>query len=715
MDRELAARVAARAPHLPQPGIEAVLRLFEDGATVPFIARYRKEATGGLDEVQIRDIERLGQQVAQLEARRTRVLAALEAGGHATPELRSAVQAAATLTALEDLYLPYKKKRSTRAEQARARGLEPLADRIAAQPRTGHPKVEARSFLGPEVPDEAAALAGAADLVAEKLADRAEVRARLRWLLAAEGRLSARLVKGAAEADKFASFDGSAELARKIPPHRYLALARGEAAKALRISVDVDLDHARKILRELGGHDRRSPFADCLDAAIEEALDRLLLPSLGRELRGEVEARAHKHAIGVFADNVRTLLLAPPLGPVPVLGVDPGLRTGSKCALIAASGALVRYDTVPITAGPKEVASQRLRRLLQAERPRLIAVGNGTGGRETEAFLRAFVRDESLDIPVISVSEAGASVYSASDLAREELPELDITVRGAVSIARRVQDPLAELVKIDPKAIGVGQYQHDLDPAGLAAALDAVVEDAVHAVGVDLATASSALLSRVAGLGPVLAKRIVAEREARGRLGRRHDLLDIKGLGKKTFEQCAGFLRLRDGHPLDATAIHPERYGLVERMAKDLGVALADLVGNEALAARIDLSRYESGELGLPTLSDIRAELCRPGRDPREVAAELPRFREDVSKIEDLEPGMVLPGIVTNVTSFGAFVDVGVHQDGLVHISELSNRFVEDPAQVVRVGQPIEVRVLSVDLPRRRISLSARPAGKAHR
>jgi uncharacterized protein len=700
----------ARATQLPQPGVRAVLRLLDDGATVPFIARYRKESTGSLDEVQIRAVEKARASLAELEARRATIRAAIEEQGKLTPELAAAIAGAKTKTALEDLYLPYKKRRKTRADQARERGLEPLARRLLEQPAEGDPTDEARAFVGPEVPDAEAALAGASDIAAEAVAERAEVRARLRWLYASKGELTAKLARGVdREESKFSDWDGFSQLARSVPSHRYLALDRGEREKALRVKIEVDAREAQAILREGAGFRRESPFGRLLDAALEDAFSRLLAPSLERELRAELEARAHEAAVKVFAENLKELLLAAPFGAKAVLGVDPGLRTGSKCALVASSGELLAHETVFLTrsGAEKDKAKVALRKLVTEGAPEAIAVGNGTGGRETEAFLRELARDEGWRIPIVSVSEAGASVYSASDIAREELPDVDLTVRGAVSIARRLQDPLAELVKIDPRSIGVGQYQHDVKPALLARALDAVVEDAVNAVGVDLGTASGPLLARVAGIGPKLAGSIVRHREAAGGFRSRRELLDVKGLGKKAFEQAAGFLRVKGENPLDASAVHPERYSLVEKMAKDLGVKVRELVGRPDLAERLDLERYVAGEVGLPTLQDIRAELSKPGRDPR-AAFEAPRFRDDVHALEDLREGMELEGVVTNVTSFGAFVDIGVHQDGLVHVSELSDRWVSSPADVVKVGQRLKVRVLSVDARRRRIGLSAK-------
>ena len=707
----IAARVAA-ATGLPERGVGAALALFAEGATVPFVARYRKEATGSLDEVQLRQVAAEHRRLEELEARRATVLSAIEEQGELSPDLRAAVVAAKTRTALEDLYLPYKKRKRTRADHARERGLEPLADRMMAQRAADRPSAEAQRFVSAEVPDVEAALAGARDVVAERVAERPRLRGRLRWLYAKEGRLTARLKRGVdPETSKYATYADFSELARTIRPHRTLALARGEHDGELKVGLSVDGERALALLREEVGI-RASPWAEQLELALRDAFTRLLAPSLEREMRGELEERAQRDAVKVFARNLEELLLAAPLGPKAVLGVDPGLRTGSKCAVVSAEGALLAHEALFLARGQKERdhAAQVVRGWVRRFSPEAIAVGNGTGNRESEAFLRDLVEAEGWSMPVVSVSEAGASVYSASDIAREELPDVDLTVRGAVSIARRLQDPLAELVKIDPKSIGVGQYQHDVKPALLHEALDAVVEDCVHRVGVDLATASAPLLARVSGIGPKTALRIVEHRQTTGGFGTRGELLKVKGVGKKAFELAAGFLRVHGSDPLDASAVHPERYAVVRRMAKDLGVPLAELVGNERLASTIEVSRYEGGDLGRPTLEDIRGELAKPGRDPR-ADFEPPGFSNEVRELGDLAEGMILPGVVTNVTGFGAFVDVGVHQDGLVHVSELSDRWVADPSEVVRAGQPLRVRVLSVDVKRRRISLSAKGVG----
>jgi uncharacterized protein len=691
--------------------VAAVVELLAEGATVPFIARYRKEKTGGLDEVQIREIDERRVYLLELDERRQAVLASIAEQGKLTDELKRRIEACTTKTELEDLYTPFKKKRRTRAMIARERGLEPLALRILAQPRDGDPTREARAFVGGEVPDVEAALSGARDIVAELLADRADVRAMVREAFARQGVLCSEVVKGKdEERTKFEQYYDFRERVAAIPSHRYLAICRGERESILRAWIDVEVAPLYRGIAGKCGLNDRSPFGGELREAIVDSFKRLIAPSVENDVRAELKTKADRDAVDVFADNLENLLLAAPLGGDPVLGVDPGIRTGCKCAALDATGRVLEHTTIYPGRGEADEARAKgsLLALVKRHRPRAIAVGNGTGGRETEAFVRRTLKEASIDAIVVSVSEAGASVYSASDIAREELPDLDVTIRGAVSIARRLQDPLAELVKIDPKAIGVGQYQHDVAEALLARKLGEVVESCVNRVGVELNTASPSLLAYVSGIGETLAKRIVAHREAHGRFESRQALLKVKGLGPKAFEQCAGFLRVRgSAHPLDASAVHPERYELVERIAKDLGASIASLLGDRARLERIDVARYASADVGEPTLRDIVAELEMPGRDPRR-AFEPPKFRDDVNAIEDLKVGMALEGVVTNVTSFGAFVDVGVHQDGLVHVSKLADRFVKDPRDVVKVGDRLKVEVLEVDLARRRISLSAK-------
>jgi len=702
---------------LPPAGVAAVAKLLGEGATVPFIARYRKELTGGLDEVQIRAVEERRAYQEELHKRRTTILASLAEQGKLTDELQGRIRACTTKTELEDLYLPFKPKRRTRATIARERGLQPLADRILAQPRAGDPRQEAAAFVDPArgVGDPDAALAGARDIVAEACAEHAGARRLVRERYLRLGSLRAEVVPDKQnEPTKFETYYDFQEGVATIPSHRFLAIQRGEAEGVLRSRLELDLAPLRPALQEQLGLDSRSPFAGELETALDDGLKRLLLPSVETDVRLALKEQADRDAVEVFADNLRHLLLAAPLGERPVLGVDPGIRTGCKCAALDATGRFLA--TVTIFPGQGGGATERARRdvlaLVQEHRPFAIAVGNGTGGRETEAFLRRTLTEAGLrETLVVAVNESGASVYSASDLAREEHPDLDLTIRGAISIGRRLQDPLAELVKIDPQAIGVGQYQHDVHQPLLGRKLAEVVESCVNRGGGEGNTASAPLLGHVAGIGPALAKKIVRHREEHGPFRSRAALRQVTGLGPRTFEQAAGFLRVRHGeHPLDASAVHPERYGLVERMARDLGVGTKDLVGDEELARRIELGRYVDGEVGLPTLRDILAELAKPGRDPRDQFTP-PRFREDVQTLEDVQPGMELEGIVTNVTAFGAFVDVGVHQDGLVHVSELADRFVRDPREVVKTGDRLQVRVLEVDRVRRRLSLPARQEG----
>jgi uncharacterized protein len=703
---------------LPAPSVAAVVRLLAEGATVPFIARYRKEATGGLDEVQIRAIEERRTYLVELEERRASVLAEIEKQGKLTDALSKKILAAKTKAELEDLYLPYKPKRRTRATIAKERGLEPLAELVMAQGATGDPASEAAKFVdaAKEVPNVAAALAGARDICAERVAESAEVRKTVRETMMKEGTLRVEKVKELADQvtkfDTYASFE---ERIEGMPSHRYLAIRRGEAENVLRASVAVDTDKLLVTLAGLAGVKPGSPWAGELGKAVEDAYKRLLATSVEVDVRVELKMAADRGAVTVFAQNLRELLLAAPYGTKCVLGIDPGQRTGCKCAVVDATGKLVENTTIYLVQGDGAIerAKSTVRDLVKRHRVVAVAVGNGTHGRETESFVRDVLAAEGLgDTLCVSVSESGASVYSASDVAREEFPDLDLTVRGAISIARRLQDPLAELVKIDPKSIGVGQYQHDVSPTLLEKKLDEVVESCVNQVGVELNTASAPLLSRVAGIGPSLAKRIVAHRNERGRFASRKALLEVAGIGPRTYEQAAGFLRVHGGeHPLDASAVHPERYELVERIAKDLGVPVTTLVGNAQAIAKIDPKRYVGGDVGEFTMNDIVNELRKPGRDPR-ATFEPPKFRDDVRTMEDLKPGMQLEGVVTNVTAFGAFVDVGVHQDGLVHVSQLSDRFVKDPSDVVKCGDKLSVKVLEVDLARKRISLSARSDAK---
>ena len=703
----------ARDLSLKESSVRAVMTLLDEGSTVPFIARYRKEVTGGVDEVQIRNIRERHGYLKQLNERRETVLQSIAKQGRLDDELRRKIETAATKAELEDLYAPYKPKRRTRAVLARERGLDRLAQRIWQQPRDGSPRQQARAFVDRDkgVEDVDAALAGARDICAERIADDARARGATRTVLGKHGFIRVQKAKAARnERTKFDDYDDYREALTRIASHRYMAVTRGERQGVLKVAVQLG-DHQRLLERieRLARVDPRSPWQEQLSQACEDALKRLLLPKAATETRREVEERAERDAVEVFASNLQQLLLAPPFGGKAVLGIDPGQRTGCKCAAVGPTGKLLAHDTVYLVGSEQQRQNARhtVLTLVEKQRAVAVAVGNGTHGRETERFVRDALRDEGReDVVVACVSEAGASVYSASDIAREEFPELDVSVRGAVSIARRLQDPLAELVKIDPKSIGVGQYQHDVQQTRLAAKLDEVVEDCVNGVGVELNTASASLLSRVAGLGPTLAKRVVAHRDRHGRYRTRRQLLKVNGLGHKTFEQAAGFLRIHGGDDaLDASAVHPERYGLVQQIAKDLSVPLGDLVGNAELVKQIDRQRYLSDDVGAFTIDDIVAELLKPGRDPR-ASFEAPSFRDDVRSLDDLTEGMELEGVITNVVDFGAFVDIGVKQDGLVHISKLANRFIKHPSAVVSVGDKVMVRVLSVDLQRKRISLS---------
>ncbi len=697
--------------------IAAVARLLEEGCTIPFIARYRKEAHGNLNEVQIADIQERLTALRELEARREAILSSIIQQGKLTEELKGKILGCKTRAALEDLYLPYRPKRRTRAGVARERGLQPLADLILAQGGED-PQAAAEPFADPaqELPDVAAALKGARDIVAEAVAEHPDVRGFARDWFAKAAVMRAQVSDPPpAQPTKYEMYYDFSEPVAEIPSHRFFAIKRGEAEGVLRVSLEVDTDPVLRKALEVFALREGSPWADALRAAAQDGIRRLLTPSIELDVAVDLKQRADREAVEVFAENLRHLLLQAPLGERAVIGIDPGIRTGCKVAALDATGKFLENLTIYPGQGPQGdvAAAVELMKLIARHRPYAIAIGNGTAGRETERFVRQLLkRTDNADVIVVSVNEAGASVYSASDVAREEFPELDLTVRGAISIGRRLQDPLAELVKITPASIGVGQYQHDVNQSLLTAKLDEVVVSCVNRVGVELNTASAPLLTRVSGIGPTLAKRIVAYRDEHGAFSGRGDLLQVPGLGAKTFEQCAGFLRIRESaNPLDRSAVHPERYDLVRRMADDAGLPLDRLVGNEAALAKIPLKAYESDTVGLPTLRDILDELRKPGRDPR-ATFEPPAFREDVTAIEDVRPGMVLEGIVTNVTAFGAFVDIGVHQDGLVHVSELADRFVRDPNEVVKAGDKLKVRVLDVDLARRRISLSARPERK---
>lgn len=700
--------IAAESALQPEQ-VRAVVAFLEQDATIPFIARYRKEATGSLDEVQITAIRDRLHQLAELDSRRQSVLNSLEKNGHLSEELKAKVLAADTLAVLEDIYLPYKPKRRTKATIARAKGLEPLALQVLSQNGTD-PVTTAAAFVDSErgVASIEEALEGARHILAEIFNEDETARARLRDLFARKAILFSKVVEGKQiQGAKFKDYFDWQEPAIAAPSHRVLAMRRGEREDILNLALVPPEVDAVAVLEELFVTGA-GPDSDQVQLAVRDSYKRLLSRSLETELRLTLKERAEAEAIRVFADNLRELLLAAPLGARRVMGIDPGFRTGCKVVCLDRQGKLQHHTTVyPHTGeGAAAKAKVELTSLCRRFDIEAIAVGNGTAGRETEAFVRGLGLPET--IAVIMVNESGASVYSASEAAREEFPDQDVTVRGSVSIGRRLMDPLAELVKIDPKAIGVGQYQHDVDQGDLKAALDDVVMSCVNAVGVDVNRASMQLLTYVSGIGPQLGRNIVAYRDTHGPFTSRRDLLKVPRLGPKAFEQAAGFLRILDGaHPLDASAVHPESYPVVDSMARDVGCTVQELLRDEAGRRRIDIRHYITANVGLPTLEDIMDELAKPGRDPRKTF-ELFAFAGHVSTITDLQPGMRLPGIVTNVTRFGAFVDVGVHQDGLVHISELADRFVKDPAEVVKVQQKVNVVVLEVDIERRRIALSMR-------
>ena len=699
----------ARELHLTEKQVQAATLLLGEGATVPFIARYRKEATGGLDEVSIISIRDRLEQLDTLNKRRDTILKSLEEQGKLTGELKERVLSAVTLTALEDLYLPYRPKRRTRGMVAKERGLEPLAVKLFEQGDTD-PQTEAAPFIDPEKGVETAddALAGARDIIAERISEAAPVRDALRELFAKKAVIHAKVAKGKEEEGvKYTDYFDWEEPVSTAPSHRVLAIRRGAAEGFLTFRVLPDEERTTEILeRHFVKGD--TPAAREVRLAVRDSYKRLLAPSMETETRLESKNRADTEAIRVFTQNVRNLLLAPPLGQKRVLAIDPGLRTGCKIVCLGPQGKLLHNDTIfPLKPRSRVKESEEtIQGLVARFEIEAIAVGNGTGGRETEAFCRGI--DFGRQVPVIAVSESGASVYSASGVARDEFPDHDVTVRGAVSIGRRLMDPLSELVKIDPKAIGVGQYQHDVDQKALKKSLDDVVTSCVNMVGVEANTASRQLLSYVSGLSERLAGNIIAYRDENGPFSSRTELKKVPGMGAKTFEQAAGFLRIGGAkNPLDASAVHPESYPVVEAMAADLGCTVRDLMTSPELREKIILENYVSDTTGIPTLTDIMAELAKPGRDPRE-SFELFAFTEDVNKITDLQVGMKLPGIVTNVTAFGAFVDIGVHQDGLVHISELADTFVRDPHSLLAVNQKVEATVIGVDLKRKRISLSLR-------
>lgn len=698
--------------------VEHCVELIAEGATVPFISRYRKERTGGLDEAQVAEIRHYCQKFDELEKRKASVLETIASQGKLVPELEKTIKDCVDPAVLEDIYLPYRPKRRTRASIAREKGLEPLAEGIFSC-RTVNPEAEAGKYSGADVSDAAEALSGARDIIAEWISEMSPVREMMRRSYSRYGKLTARLAQGvdgeSAEASKYRNYFTFAEDIFRVPSYRVLAVLRGEREGILSVKVEVDRERMldriyRAVLKGKPAPSDRT--AAEIDMAVEDSFKRLLHPSIENETLHAAKEKADIDSIKVFGDNLRQLLMAPPLGQKRVMAIDPGFRTGCKVVCLDSQGALLHNDTIypHPPRNERTMAMKKISNMAETYRIEIIAIGNGTAGRETESFIKKIALPEN--IKVYSVSEDGASVYSASAVAREEFPEYDVTVRGAVSIGRRIMDPLAELVKIDPKSIGVGQYQHDVDQTLLKDRLDEVVENCVNSVGVNLNTASRHLLAYVSGLGPAMARNIVEYRDSHGAFTSRRELLNVKRLGEKAFEQCAGFLRIPGASdPLDNTAVHPERYGTVRRMASDSGVSVAELIARKDLRDKIDLSVYVDGDLGMPTLNDIMQELDKPGRDPR-ASYKVLEFAEDIRTIEDLQAGMELPGIITNVTDFGAFVDFGIKQNGLIHVSRMGtvgpdgrrNR-VSRPSDAVRLHQHVRVRVVEVDLQRGRIAL----------
>ena len=688
--------------------VENCVSLFEDGATIPFISRYRKERTGGLDEVAIAEIRHWADVFAEMEKRKATVLENIQAAGALTDELKKKVETCVESRELEDLYLPYKPKRRTRATVAKEAGLQPLADRMFDVQMTD-PAVEARKYVGDKVASVDDALAGARDIIAERLSETASVRETVRQIFKTR-RVVAKKTKKASEpeAAKYRNYFDFSDPIDRVAPHRLLAALRAEEEGYITLKIDADPEKCGKKIYYDFCQERRypaAPLAEQMHLAFDDAYKRLIEPSISNEVLREAKEKADIESIRIFGENLRQLLLAPPVGQKRTLAIDPGFRTGCKVVCLDEQGNLLHNEAIfphpPVSEKVKSI--QTISSLVQKYGVEVIAIGNGTASRETEEFIRRVPLPK--EVRVFTVSEDGASIYSASEVARAEFPDYDVTVRGAVSIGRRLMDPLAELVKIDPKSLGVGQYQHDVDQVLLKEKLDTTVESCVNSVGVNLNTASSYLLSYVSGIGPALAENIVDYRAEHGPYKSRRDLLKVKRLGDKAFEQCAGFLRIADAaDPLDNSAVHPEAYHIVAAMAKDLGISTRDLVGNAELCSKIKPSEYVSGDFGLPTVNDIINELKKPGRDPRESAQEF-EFDHDIKSIEDLNEGMELPGIVTNITAFGAFVDIGIKQNGLIHASQMGVKGMADPSKVVRLHQQVKVTVVSVDLERGRIGL----------
>ncbi len=711
-DIATATQAIARELGLPPKQVQSAVELLDAGNTIPFIARYRKEATGGLDEIALRAIEDALEKAMALAARKTTVLKTIDEQGLLTAALRKQIEQCPDLATLEAIYLPYKPKRRTRATIARERGLAPLAELLLSQSKLGKSKDDVlKAFVdaAKDVPNADAALQGALDIVAEQWSEDAPTRTWMSKHAFSQGRITSSIKRGKKDqAEKFEQYVDHQESANRIPGHRLLAMMRGESEGVLKVGIQLEDSQVLAELKPKLVPNRDFEFRNELLATVEDCYQRLLMPATESTVMQALKEKADEEAIAVFGKNLRELLMSAPAGPRVTIGIDPGFRTGCKVAVVDGTGKFLTNTTIYPTPPKSDTAAagKALLALIQKHNVELIAIGNGTASRETDSFVGDLIREHKLAVTKVMVSESGASIYSASELASKEFPDLDITVRGAISIARRLQDPLAELVKSDPKSIGVGQYQHDVNQTQLRKCLDRTVESCVNNVGVDLNMASVPLLSYVAGIGPKLAANIVEYRDQNGQFKNRKELGKVPKLGKKAFEQAAGFLRIRGGdEPLDNSAVHPESYPVVSRMAKKLGADSHALVGNASLSQKLQPSEFVDDRFGLPTVADIIAELGKPGRDPRSEFRAV-KFDDSVNCMEDLKPGMVLEGVITNVTHFGAFIDIGVHQDGLIHISQLANTFVQDPNEVVAVGDVTKVKVLEIDLPRKRISVT---------
>lgn len=703
---ELFSQMIAKALNVAERQVDNTLSLLDEGATVPFISRYRKEVTGGLDEVQITEIKERSEKLRELAKRKETIVGTIEEQGAMTPELKERIDRTWDATELEDIYLPYKPKRKTRAQVARQKGLEPLAMYLLQQNGKKPLAQQVRSFVKGEVKDEEEALKGARDIIAEQVSEDEQARNRLRNQFARQAVISVKVVKGKEEeADKYRNYFDFSEPLKRCSSHRLLAMRRGEAEGLLKVSISPDDEECCEKLEHIYVRTDNECGRQVREA-VRDAYKRLLKPSIETEFAALSKEKADREAIRVFADNLRQLLLASPLGQKRVIGIDPGFRTGCKVVCLDAQGNLLHNETIypHPPKNERQIAGRKLIKLVEQYKTEAIAIGNGTAGRETESFIKGLTF--YCDLQVFVVSEDGASVYSASKIAREEFPEYDVTVRGAVSIGRRLMDPLAELVKIDPKSIGVGQYQHDVDQTELKISLDQTVESCVNLVGVNVNTASKHLLTYISGLGPALAQNIVDYRAANGPFHSRKELLKVPRMGAKAFEQSAGFLRIPQAeNPLDNSAVHPESYPVVEQMARDLQCTVSELMADKELRSRIDINRYVTPTVGLPTLTDIMQELDKPGRDPRSQI-EVFHFDESIRTINDLKEGMELPGIVTNITNFGCFVDVGIKENGLVHVSQLCQEYTTNPGDVVKLHQHVRVKVLSVELERKRIQFT---------